>query len=110
MDGESASRVLAALVAKVPEWAAGLMAVAVSLFAGVQSVRGLMAAMRGLTGPTNQQVDVGIRKAVDESINGQLKRLAAQLEALDEKVDARHAENREAIGELRGALGVRRRQ
>lgn len=104
MDGEGVSRVLAALIAKCPEWAAGVMATAVTIWAGVQSVRGIIASMKGLTGPTNQQVDVGIRKAVDESISGQLKELAGQLGRLDERLD----QTREELGELRGALGVRR--
>lgn len=112
MDAEGASRVIAALIAKCPEWAAGLLAVAVSAFAGVQSVRGIVSAMKGLTGPTNQQVDVGIKKAVDESINGQLKKLVAYVERLDgkvERLDAKVDSNSESIAELRGTLRLNRR-
>ena len=109
MDGEGASRVLAALAAKVPEWAAITVAMAVSVLAAVQSVRGISGVFRGLLGPTDKQVNTGIQHAVDNSLNGQLKKLADKLDRLDEKVDERHAENQLAIGELRGALRARGR-
>jgi len=121
VDGEAVSRVVAALIAKCPEWAAGVMATAVTIWAGVQSVRGIITAMRGLTGPTDSQVNAGLRQVINEAINGKLVGLSDKLDRLDAKFDARidqveqvqekrHAENQRLFGSFEGALGVRRRQ
>ncbi len=65
-------------------------------------------------GPSLRQ----LRTAVQDGINGtaervqrieaSVARLVDQVEGLDQRVDARHAENQLAIGELRGALRIRR--
>jgi len=106
VDGGGASHVLAALIAKVPEWAAALLAIAVSSLAVVYSLRGISGMFRGLLGPSDQQINAGIKQAVTSSVNGQLQKLSDKLDRLEEQSDERHAENQRAIGQLEGAFGM----
>lgn len=108
MDGAwgAASGSFAALASRAPEWAvaAALLVCTVGIV-GCMMVALVMAArkMMGM-GATPEQVAA----LLDKKINGGIERIEASLAELREEVNAKHTENREAIGELRGALGVRR--
>jgi hypothetical protein len=111
----AASGFSGALAARAPEWAVATALIVVSLGGVGCLMVGIGLAARKLLGmgATPEQV-AGL---LDRKINGGIDRLEAgmadlrkQVRELDDKVDQRHAENQLAIGELRGALRIGRRQ
>jgi hypothetical protein len=60
-------------------------------------------------GATPGQVRTITEQALDRKINGGLDRIIAKLEALEDKVDERHAENQHRFGLLQGQLAARPR-
>ncbi len=61
-------------------------------------------------GATPGQVRVITEQALDRKINGGLDRIIAKLDALEDKVEQRHAENQLKIGQLQGQLAGRARR
>jgi len=60
----------------------------------------------GGNGATPSQVRTITEQALDRKINGGLDRIIAKLEALEDKVDERHAENQHRFGLLQGQLAA----
>ena len=65
---------------------------------------------RSSAGATPGQVRTITEQALDRKINGGLDRIMAKLDALEEKVDERHAENQHRFGLLQGQLAGRARR
>lgn len=115
MDGAwtAASGSFAALAARAPEWAVAVALIVTTLGIVVCTMTAMVMAVRKLMGmgATPEQVEALLNKKINGGID-RIERSVAELRdnvrSLDDKVDARHSENQLAIGELRGALGVRR--
>lgn len=107
------------MASRAPEWAIATSLVATTAgIVGAALVAAVMSARKLLgMGATPEQVAAIIDRKINGSLGrieaavtdlrGELKAVDAKVDALDDKVDVRHAENREAVGELRGALGAR---
>jgi len=102
---------VAALSDKVPPWAAITTLLMLSGSALILSLIqlgakfGMFARDIGGTGATPSQVRSITEQALDRKINGGLDRILSKLEALEDKVDARHAENQREFGLIHGRLG-----
>ena len=71
---------------------------------------GMFARDIGGAGATPGQVRAITEQALDRKINGGLDRIIAKLDALEDKVDIRHAENQREFGLIHGQLSGRARR
>ncbi len=117
MDGLSeVSHAIVGMSERAPPWAVAaalLMATGAALIWALTHL-GAKLGMFGRdvigAGATPGQVRVITEQALDRKINGGLDRIIAKLDALEDKVEQRHAENQLKIGQLQGQLAGRARR
>ena len=102
---------MAEMSAKAPPWAVAtslIMATGAALIWALTALGqklGMFARDLAGNGATPGQVRTITEQALDRKINGGLERIIAKLDALEEKVDERHADNQREFGLLHGQLG-----
>lgn len=113
---EELSRAAGLLADKASPWVVDLsllaLGVGVMIFALTQLGQklGMFARDIGGAGATPGQVRTITEQALDRKINGGLDRIMAKLDALEDKVEQRHAENQREFGQLQGQLAGRARR
>lgn len=108
---EELSRAAGLLADKASPWVVDLSLLALGLGVMLFSLTQLGARLGMFSrdmagaGATPGQVKRITEQALESKINGGLDRIMAKLEMLEDKVDARHAENQREFGLLHGRLG-----
>lgn len=113
---EALSRAAGLLADKASPWVVDLSLLSLGIGAMIFSLTqlgnklGMFARDLAGNGATPRQVRTITEQALDRKINGGLDRIIAKLDALEEKVDARHAENQREFGLIHGQLAGRARR